>query len=82
MFGARSTGNIQKEAWEETAFMWLRQMSKFHHQALLVSKILCICTLSLWVFFSTVLPWEFVYVKLCDFIFWKWDLVVKFTSLM
>ena len=35
MVGARSTGNIQR----------LHQMSKFHHQALFVSKILRIFTL-------------------------------------
>ena len=39
--------------------MWLRQMSKFHHQASFESKILCICTFCVWVFFPTLLPWEF-----------------------
>ena len=38
MVGARSTGNIQKEARQAKALMWLRQMSKFHHQALFVRR--------------------------------------------
>ena len=62
-------------------YAWLRQTSKFHNQASFESKILRICTLYAWVFFSTVLPWEFIYAKLRNFIFWKRDLVVKFTRL-
>ena len=43
----------------------LLQTSKFHHQvhqASVESKILRICTICDWLFFLTVLPWEFIYV--------------------
>ena len=45
-------------------YPWLRQTSKFHQQASFVNKIFCICTFCAWVFFSTLLPWEFISVKL------------------
>ena len=49
------------------ALMCDYKTSKFHHQAPFVSKVVCICTLCAWVFFSTVLPGEFIYVKLHNF---------------
>ena len=59
-------------------YAWLRQTSKFHQQASFVNKIFCICTFCAWVFFSTLLPWEFISVKLRLFLISKRGLVVKF----
>ena len=59
-------------------YAWLRQKSKFHQQASFVNKIFCICTFCAWVFFSTLLPWEFISVKLRLFLISKRGLVVKF----
>ena len=44
-------------------YAWLHQTSKFHHQAPFAFAPPCA-----WVFFSTVLPWEFIYVKFHIFI--------------
>ena len=59
-------------------YAWLCQTSKFHQQASFVNKIFCICTFCAWVFFSTLLPWEFISVKLRLFLISKRGLVVKF----
>ena len=63
---------------KNSAYAWLRQTSKFHQQASFVNKIFCICTFCAWVFFSTLLPWEFISVKLRLFLISKRGLVVKF----
>ena len=64
--------------WRNSPYAWLRQTSKFHQQASFVNKIFCICTFCAWVFFSTLLPWEFISVKLRLFLISKRGLVVKF----
>ena len=46
---------------------WLRHTSKFHHHASSERKILGICTCCAWLFYSTLLPWEFLYAKLRHF---------------
>ena len=38
--------------------------NKFHYQASFVNKIFCLCTFCVWLFFSNLLPWEFISVKL------------------
>ena len=71
----------EKGSWREalnSPYAWLRQTSKFHQQASFVNKIFCICTFCAWVFFSTLLPWEFISVKLRLFLISKRGLVVKF----
>ena len=69
------TNHIQQH---NSPYAWLRQTSKFHQQASFVNKIFCICTFCAWVFFSTLLPWEFISVKLRLFLISKRGLVVKF----
>ena len=48
-------------------YAWLCHTSKFHHRASSERKILRICTCCAWLFYSTLLPWEFIYAKLCNF---------------
>ena len=58
---------------------WPLCMCEFYHQASFVSKILCIFTLYAWVFFSTLLPWDFIFTaELRNFSLEKPGLGVKF----
>ena len=62
-------------------YAWLRQTSKFHHQASSARKILCICTLFAWIFFSNLLPWDILLCKTSQLYNSKRGLVEKFAHL-
>ena len=62
-------------------YAWLRQTSKFHHQASFARKILCIYTLCTWVFFSNLLPWDILLCKTSQLYNSKRGLVEKFAHL-
>ena len=61
-------------------YAWLHHTSKFH-LASSERTILCICTCGAWLFYSTLLPWEYIYLKLCNLTISKWGLVVEFARL-
>ena len=61
--------------------VWLRQTSKFQHNASFARKIFCICTLCAWIFFSNLPPQGFFYAKLHNLTISKQGLVVKFAHL-
>ena len=60
---------------EQTLMLWpwmptaLRQTSRFHPQATLERRLLCIYTLCAWLFFSNKLSWEFI-------LAWWWNLFI------
>ena len=62
-------------------YAWLRQTSKFHHQASSARKVLCICTLFAWIFFSNLLPWDILLCKTSQLYNSKRGLVEKFAHL-
>ena len=62
-------------------YAWLRQTNKFHHQASFARKILCICTICAWVFFSNLLRWDILLCKTSQLYNSKRGLVEKFAHL-
>ena len=70
-------GQLWKKPRPNATYAWLRHTSKFHHRAKSERKILRICTCCVWLFYLTLLPWEFIYAKLRNFTISKRGWVVN-----